>query len=350
MKNFITFCFFLGLTVSCADDSNFKGSGKTYRSADKGGDATPEPSSSFEPAVSEEPEAPQPEVIEVAEVAVATEDVQDLPELYQQNHRLTAETTQKPADIVFVVDTSGSMNDEKVAIENNLGLFMERFATAKLDSEFFIIGQGFHFGAQNSAAKVIPQRIGSKDSLTKTIPVLKAMLGTGAVPAGLASVPSMRADSAKEIVFVTDDDASGTLASDFKSFVQTENGLKDKTNTNGIVWIDGVSQASATCTRANNGGEYQKLAKDPDVGGLSLDLCQKDWAQLLDQLASHIITSLKTQVPLDQIPANAAEIVVSYEGTPLNPQDFSYDPATNAIQIKNESLQAGGTLLIEYPI
>lgn len=247
------------------------------------------------------------------------------------------ESTATPAlvDIVFAMDSSGSMSEEKRNLEANMSQFIATFTSEAKDVDFqiYMIGEDFEFPQESDRIIKVDHEIDSHD-------VLKELLRF--FDGKLKNSRPLRVNALKEIVVITDDDAWGVLSQDFKAYVERSATLKDKTSFNGFV---GLSQGekSDTCDIDHAGAEYMKLAADPRLGGLMLDLCEQDWSRLLKQLASKIIKPTpKAAFRLERPADPSKEVVVTVDGDAYDERHVTYDSTTNTITFKPDYVPADG--------
>ncbi|MBM4254215.1 MAG: hypothetical protein FJ146_19795, partial [Deltaproteobacteria bacterium] len=181
-----------------------------------------------------------------------------------------------PVDIVFIVDTSGSMGEERQALEKNLNGFLGQIATsvAKIDYHAWIIASPFvPSGTMDSKlVEVVPRRVDSNDALTQ---LNNFVIGT----LNPAPATQLRDNSQKQFIVVTDDDARGTLATNIVQLVSATPKLTGKTSVSGVIGLT-RGKVSAQCSIANVGTQYQELAANPATKGTILDLCSDDWSKL----------------------------------------------------------------------
>lgn len=240
------------------------------------------------------------------------------------------------SDIVFAVDTSGSMKTEKTMLEQNMTAFLNKFSqeNAKLDYQVYLIGEGFQF-PQNLGDKFIPvpRKVNSNDALE----ILQGFFnGTIAQP------KPVRLDTKKQIVVVTDDDARRVTSPAFKTFVDATPALKDKTSMNGFVILPD-SKLNSWCTKAAVGSEYITLAADAATKGTIYDLCTTDWGVLLKGLAEKILREApKERFALNSVPEKSSEISVLVNGKDVDPSDWSYDKKANTIAFTAETVPEEG--------
>ena len=186
------------------------------------------------------------------------------------------------ADIVFAVDTSGSMEDEIAAIENNIAAFVKSLETNNLDFSIAAIGNGEDFNfPQDPRINVIPEEIGSHDAI-------------GVLNSFLQSPNSVRADSHLNIIIVTDDngEGNGNLANDF----QSPQGIASLKVHAVVGLAEGEDPNNPDCDIPAIGVEHQNLAKASK--GLIQNICLNDWSQLIANLSNSVIESTRRAFPL----------------------------------------------------
>jgi hypothetical protein len=245
----------------------------------------------------------------------------------------------RAVDIVFALDSSGSMSDEKMSLEANMSEFIAKFAAVATDVDYqiYMIGENFRFPEESDKVIRVDREIDSHD-------VLKELLRF--FDGKLRNPKPLRVDAFKEIVVITDDDAWGVLSHDFKAYVARKAALRGKTSFNGFVGLS-KGKKSETCVIDHAGAEYMKLAADPQLGGLMQDLCEQDWSRLLRQLADKIIKPTgRAEFELDQ-PADASkDIVVSVDGDVYDERHVTFDAAKNMIIFKPAHVPSDGAEII----
>jgi hypothetical protein len=241
------------------------------------------------------------------------------------------EAQSSPVDIIFAVDTSGSMRAEKARVEQTMSAFIKHFQdnSKDIDYQLYLMGAGFSFPDSSAAnIQIISQYVGSRDALSKIQKFFEGEI-TNPLP--------LRPESSKQLVVITDDNSSMSAAA-FKTYVNGNALLASKTSLNGFVWIEGTSQETSTCTRAKNGSVYQELAADAELAGKISDLCAADWNKLFTDLAKEIITK---EVTLSYELTNERDaslpIEVGIDGVKIDESQYSYDKNTNSVVFTAES-------------
>ena len=195
----------------------------------------------------------------------------------------------KPVDIIWFIDTSGSMDFETKTVQNNMNAFAKMIAGTVLDYRVVLIadpgdicipaplgGPGCTDGAKFKHVKV---SVGSDDGLEKlisTYPKYQSFL---------------RTDSIRHFVAVTDDE-SDKSASWFKSQVAA---LKSPGFPNGFVFHSIVAYGNifwiGCITGAKIGNYYLKLTAD--TGGTKAKVCETNWQPIFSALAKSVVANTK---------------------------------------------------------
>jgi hypothetical protein len=261
-------------------------------------------------------------------------------------------------DIVFALDTSGSMDQERVALQQRLPDFVKKLEAAgkDLDYRVWMIAQGFTFPTvDGTKMEIVNVEVGSNNALARLTDFVS---GTGSAAGKVRT--KLRDVSHKHFVVITDDNANGTVATDFISLATTNPSLKDRTSFNGVIGLTrGAGAGVANCEIANVGEQYQILAGEKSLPsgqksplkGLIQDLCAADWTtKLVDALAAKVIReSLRLEFPLPDDARGSSNLAVKIAGKDIPPSGFSYDTARNAIVFTNSTApKPGEELIVRY--
>jgi len=252
---------------------------------------------------------------------------------------------QLKVDVVFIVDTSASMNEEIAATQANLGKLVTTLNNARLDSRIhLILERPFALPAGSDSKKIafVQQRVGSNDAITQLNAFFAGTLNALYRDAAGATVPAipLRKDGKLEVIAISDDNGvgMGNLAADF------DRNKSLKATFNSIVGLP-TSAANAACDIASVGTEYMTLSMQS--GGSILDLCSTDWSSLIGRLSNDIVKRSVT-FTLTKNP-NPASIQVGLDGQKMSPSDYTYDAAKNAITLtKTDAVKDGSKLIINY--
>lgn len=312
----------LFLAVACDSDRTFNGSSKKSKTRSQPAENPPDAAEAQEEPKSDEvpTKASEPVTVQLAG---------------------SLSVSYKPIDIVFVVDTSPSMDDVKAALETSMGSFLSGFAQDQESEDFqvFLIGEDFSFptGLDSDHFALINRKIFSFDSLTRFVDFLKGDYYTSTYT---SSALRLRKDSVKEVVFVTDDDAArqdyhgdeidgDTFQSQMNQY-KSEYG--DSFTFHGVVGVEQncTGYWSKECDVDAIGQEYIDLADA--TGGLIQDITNPNWKELLGNLTDKIKqTNPSRFLPLEQEADSSKGILVKINGAEIDSGKYQYDQARKGL-------------------
>ncbi len=254
----------------------------------------------------------------------------------------TVKSTVK-VDVIIAMDTSGSMTDEKRKLEENMKNFLTKFdKTPGVDHQVFMIGRNFNFPQLDSNRfDHIDQYVDSRDSLRRIQDFLNGNYN---------SKLSLRADTAKELLIVTDDD-SNLGADAFKTFLENKEAQYGVFHVNGFVWVNGNNNNGLSwCTRARDGNVYTALGNDAKFGGLVQHLCTEDWSKMLTDLAEQIIdvnaqVEFKLTAKVD--PNDVMIVYINDQEIPTSGWEFNA-PNNSIIFADGWEPQPGDNMIVRY--
>jgi hypothetical protein len=218
-----------------------------------------------------------------------------------------------PADVIWTIDTSGSMTEETNAVKTNMNNFSFQIANAGVDVRIILIagqydpgpfpplsedgicigaplGSGLCPGDSNLPSYAhIYEDVGSSNSLQKMLSTYPQWQG------------QLRSNSVKIFVVVTDDNSALPAA----SFTQQLNAI-DPAKISPNLWrFYGIYCFSDCPTAAQPGTVYQELVQQ--TNGVAGDLCLQNFQPVFDQLASGIVGAAKLACAWEIPPAPAGE-------------------------------------------
>jgi len=215
----------------------------------------------------------------------------------------TAQPVFEDADIIFAVDTSGSMGDENEFVKNNLNAFSQQIITSGIDARVVMLaerplqipipcggpipcppgicidpplGSGNCPADDNPPAYHHPDSdIGSTDALTQLVDLYPSY---GNV---------LRADTNKYIVIISDDNAQAPSIDDATTFLNTFTALDPAK-------LAGVTVHAIYCFNGNGdcvqkGQAYEDLVNL--TGGIHGNLALQDFKPIFDQMANNVIAN-----------------------------------------------------------
>jgi hypothetical protein len=203
------------------------------------------------------------------------------------------------ADIIWIVDNSGSMSVEARFVQDNLNVFSQLISSGGVDARVVLISQGASgvTGASGTGMCIrpplgsgscpddtsyprlfhVPEIVNSNDELDKLIATYPKWRGV------------LRSGVAKTFVVVTDDNAS-SQATTFTTWVNAQAPFQN------VVWrFSGIfCPVAGGKDCAAQGTVYNQLVQT--TGGVSGDLSKQDFTPVFRQLASSVV---KDAVPVD---------------------------------------------------
>lgn len=248
-----------------------------------------------------------------------------------------------PADIVFVVDTSGSMDQEAQWTQQQMPNLVNSITSSGIDTHLVLIasssmcvpaplGSGACGGADSKPPNYlhVVQGVGSNDALNKIISTYSQWQSM------------LRPNSVKSFVVVSDDDATDGPYDSAGSFTAAVNALNpsliapNSWKFHGIVASGGP--LSPPCgpfppLSAAEGKVYKALISQ--TGGVFGDLCQQNFGPVFNQLATSVVNSapLACEIPM---PTTDAGIVDP------NQVELEITLPPNPAQLLNNVGSAGG--------
>jgi len=205
-------------------------------------------------------------------------------------------------DIIWFVDTSGSMSTESKWVSSNLNKFASFIAAKKLDYRIVLVGKS------TSCCKINPlggflqpgtflhvnKPIYSWDGLRNLV------IGYGKKPPAYVDLfkAFLRPDATKNFVAVTDDESVWMKAADFEKKLMT---WKHPSNPAGpalfkdyifhsiVAWGPLAKKGCPTGARIG----YQYLALTAKTKGVKAKVCDSNWNPIFDKIAKGVIQSAK---------------------------------------------------------
>jgi hypothetical protein len=226
----------------------------------------------------------------------------------------------RPVDIIWAVDTSGSMSEEIAQIKANINQqFASILSASGLDYQVIMIAdKGFttfqvcaspplggpNCGDNPPVYHAIDQTVASTDSLSL---ILSTYNSTNAA---LNWAKYLRMNAVKVFIEVTDDNSSLAGTSfDTQLLAKQPAGMFGTAQARNYVFhsIIGVTQGNPAvkCTSAvNTGSQYQVLSNL--TGGLMLPVCATDYSPIFQQIANGIVGSLACEFVMPTASGGAA--------------------------------------------
>jgi hypothetical protein len=213
-----------------------------------------------------------------------------------------AELVQLPADIIFIVDNSGSMNFEAGEVQANLNDFSEQIDISGVDAQVVLISSYPNEG--NGICIDMPLGSGGCPNADTNLPgFLHVDIRVGSHDAWEVLIDSwadwsgsIRKQSSKHIVVISDDDpnmSDNAFDADF---------LALDPNYAGYFHHSVVSHSNCD-SAASIGQDYIDLSNA--TGGIAADLCDQDFQAVFDALTTAVLegTELACEFAIPEPPA-----------------------------------------------
>jgi len=211
-----------------------------------------------------------------------------------------AQTAKSKVDIIFVIDSSGSMNAEMVQIKSNVNAFAAKIGGSGLDYTVTFVTPRAKTPTATGNVICVPAPLAGANCADKAptfFHVDQSVGSSNSLDLILSTYPKwsghLRADATKVFVEVTDDEASmASAAFDTKLLALGGFGTAAKRN---YVFHSIISKPAATpapstsqcSTAAGSSVKYQELSKL--TGGLMDEVCKTDYSATLDNMAKGIV-------------------------------------------------------------
>lgn len=237
------------------------------------------------------------------------------PPVLTESFMISATKTMKPLDMVWVIDNSGSMNEEAANVRKNLTAFIGALDKSS-DMKFLLVSKQGTTGTSVSlptgldASRFMQANkvIDSTNGPSQLINQLNFYISGG--------MPFFRADSKKIIVFVTDDNSAMTAAN-FASGLSTVGVASGQA---AVFSFIGLGSSVSPC-QAATGSVYQTLANQS--GAKVYNICQADWTQNFADLKTDVLTKLGRSFTMKD--TMVAKIVkVEVDGVVIDASKYSF--------------------------
>jgi len=194
-----------------------------------------------------------------------------------------------PADIVFMIDESGSMSDDQAKVKANIGIFAQTLTDGGINAQFGLVGYG------RSANSGQPHVISNLTNLTGFTAAMGSLVASGGTEPGYdATIFSLdpnnityRTNSVKNLILITDEGSNG----DTHTSAQADAALTASSALwNGII---NTSWATAYPTLAtNHGGAIWDIVTFRNYNATELDAFFVDFS---NTKLSEIVTQAEAQ-------------------------------------------------------
>ena len=265
----------------------------------------------------------------------------------------------RPIDILWVIDNSGSMNDDQVRLGNNFEIFINQFASQNQNTDFkMMITSGGPGDRQDYFFGLIPQgkfldysllkadRKGFIDAFKNAVQLPNNSHRPCDTECGLSASLSylknyasfFRQDAYLIAIYVSDeDDQSTALPGVFSTtddvmadaYFKAISGLKSSPQLFKAFAIVRTS-SSIQISNANYGQRYIKAAQLS--GGKAYDIVNDSFSTIFQDFGSEL-AKIASQFQL-KYPVQAGTVEVYIDGVVAPQGDWNYLPGQNAIRFK----------------
>lgn len=233
-----------------------------------------------------------------------------------------AENKKQPADIIVIVDNSGSMDFEAVSVQDNLNTFSQQIIDSMIDVRVLLVSS--YPGDGNGICIDPPLGSGGCNDNDTNAPLFTHLDVRVASNDALEILldqqplwgPVLRPDAALHFMVVSDDE-SDLGALDF------DTALKALSPTYALYKLHGIVCTTECEETAAIGQVYMTLGQL--TGGIISDLCLQDFQPVFDQLATEVISG--------------AQIACEWD-VPAPPDGEDFDPSK--VNVEFDDGQGGG--------
>lgn len=250
-----------------------------------------------------------------------------------------------PVDIIWFIDTSGSMVEETANLNANLNRFAQTLSMSGLDYRVIMVGRR----GMGSLLVCVPPPLASANcgDAARFRHINSSVASTNGLSVVIAAYPQfrdfLRADSQKYFVAVTDDESSMSAAQ-FTTTVNAWPGFR------GFVFNSIVGYESrADCpTLARRGGVYITLTTQ--TMGDKARVCANDWSSIFTTFAMNIARRANSWVLATPARPDTIEVyLVSAGGVRTRlMMGWTYSMATNTVTVDAALIPMGSQVQIIY--
>lgn len=247
-------------------------------------------------------------------------------------------------DLIFVVDNSGSMNDNQQTLQSNAIIILEHMDNNNMNYQIgvittdspYLVGPVITFSDSNRIQELQNQLyVGTFGSATERgMEMLYQFFLQGNDPAGF-----IREDANLGVIFVTDeDDASTSPVSQYFNYYSSLKPSQSALKLHAVSGLPGIS----TCAVDSVKLDYLVSLS----GGLFADICQFDWGYDLRNIINITSTPVEKFYLSEQ--AIPGAITVYVNGVDIG-NSFTYNVSGNYIEISGViAVTEGDYISVEY--
>jgi hypothetical protein len=209
-------------------------------------------------------------------------------------------------DILWLIDTSGSMREETANVQKNFGSFLQNL-TRQTNTRLTLVAaeSAIKLSAEASAAghSQINKTVASTDALV----IAKSLLNGGTV--------QLRDRARFVVVVVTDDNAASVTDANFLEGLVPQIAQKKP-----ALFAFRGDVTKPNCKVAKKGVAYENLAVK--TGGQVFDICDLDWTPNFDKLVRSVESIANSAFKIDDLGLESVSKVI-LDGLVLEPRDYA---------------------------
>lgn len=270
-------------------------------------------------------------------------------------------------DVLWVIDSSCSMEEEQTALTANFAAFMEFFIGSGLDYHIGVVSMDMndptHSGRLRSSGNVRFIDDGTSDPIT----VFSDMAGLGTsghhqergraaaytaveIKRDTDNAGFVRDDAALHMVAISDENdkslPSPVTKDEFVGYMQSVKWSERMVSFSSIVGPPGGCEDAVEA-----GTNYLDLTRT--LGGVEWSICTEDWASFLAQLGLKA-SGLRQEYYLSELPIEDTIEVLVHEGdttlTFFAPDDWVYDASHNSVRFHTFVPEALSVIELQYTV
>lgn len=269
------------------------------------------------------------------------------------------------ADLLFVVDDSGSMSEEQSLLADNVEHFLQVAETLGTDFHVAVVTTDMSDTTRSGKFQGTPKVVTSAtpNAATRLHDNIQALgvLGSGTEKGLQAMVTALsepllsnenagflRDDASLSVIVVSDeDDFSGGAVEVYVNFLSSIKGPNGATTP---VKLHTIVGPAGGCHGANGDATAAPRYEAVRVatGGHFQSICEQDWGSIGEQIASDLLDDVRSLRLTRVLDANAA-VTVKVNGTTAASGVWGYAPETNHIIFARGHVPApGSTITVDY--
>ncbi len=229
-----------------------------------------------------------------------------------------------PVDIVWIIDSSGSMREEAEIVQNNINGFASAIGASGVDFRVVVITSSAFvtvpdpLGSDTARLRFLDEAVNSSESLTKLLARLDVYSDF------------LRPEAVQHFVVTTDDESelrwdrfrSDMLERLGKDFLFHAVASPDERHCMTVPFLGMICEPGCEGTfgdAADVGAEYYRLAEE--TGGETYSICESDWSPLFTRLQTSVVVSaavpcfFELPPPPDGEAFDAGKVNVTFTGS-----------------------------------